>query len=411
MGLIISRFRKKKSTIEILDDIHKKIESHEQFRKQNQERQKKTIGRLILYSIVTYIGAALIFYFYYLPPTWTKRLLHSSPLLIFPILIWLLKKFLHWYYVKRITKNDLVLKELQEEKKKILEEVMEKETYKKAREILQKYDNTRLKQLETPGPLITPKTETTGSTLRQRNVPSTSKQMPVMRPATPFPARHQTPRMGTPMATPRLPQSGGARPRALATPQMNGSFDHARGPPLPRPVLPRERSTMDRILEYLVGDGPQNRYALICKFCHSHNGMALKEEYEYVSFRCCYCYQMNLSKKQRPSAPKLEIPQSTKKQEKPDTIEECSNSDEGDEEEEESNEDELNQSDEDNTTNAAPNNSRDSGISNVDNDKGKQLSQEGGQLSQQGRQSDTDSCPQVNGVSSDEETDQDKRPS
>lgn len=35
-------------------------------------------------------------------------------------------------------------------------------------------------------------------------------------------------------------------------------------------------------MEYLVGDGPSNRYALICKQCLSHNGMALKEEFEYV---------------------------------------------------------------------------------------------------------------------------------
>lgn len=32
------------------------------------------------------------------------------------------------------------------------------------------------------------------------------------------------------------------------------------GPPLARPILPRERSTVDRVIEYLVGDGPQNRY-------------------------------------------------------------------------------------------------------------------------------------------------------
>jgi hypothetical protein len=60
-------------------------------------------------------------------------------------------------------------------------------------------------------------------------------------------------------------------------------LEQVQGPPLPRPILPRERSTMDRVLEYLVGDGPQNRYALICRFCHSHNGMALKEEFEYIS--------------------------------------------------------------------------------------------------------------------------------
>lgn len=55
------------------------------------------------------------------------------------------------------------------------------------------------------------------------------------------------------------------------------------GPPMARPVLPRERSIMDRMVEYLLGDGPQNRYALICSECHSHNGMAIKEEFEYLS--------------------------------------------------------------------------------------------------------------------------------
>ena len=50
-----------------------------------------------------------------------------------------------------------------------------------------------------------------------------------------------------------------------------------------RPVLARERSAVDKVLELIVGDGPSNRYALICRQCCSHNGMALKEEFEYLS--------------------------------------------------------------------------------------------------------------------------------
>ena len=57
------------------------------------------------------------------------------------------------------------------------------------------------------------------------------------------------------------------------------------GPPLPRPVLPRERGYLDKFVEFLVGDGPANRYALICRQCESHNGMALREEFEYIAFR------------------------------------------------------------------------------------------------------------------------------
>lgn len=53
-------------------------------------------------------------------------------------------------------------------------------------------------------------------------------------------------------------------------------------PQLARPILPRERTAMDRVIDLLVGDGPERRYALICGNCSSHNGMALQEEFEYL---------------------------------------------------------------------------------------------------------------------------------
>lgn len=75
---------------------------------------------------------------------------------------------------------------------------------------------------------------------------------------------------------------------------------------LPRNVLPRDRSVLDKMVDFLVGDGPSNRYALICKQCFGHNGMALKEEFEYLSFKCYYCSHFNPALKKKPIAPKLE---------------------------------------------------------------------------------------------------------
>ena len=54
------------------------------------------------------------------------------------------------------------------------------------------------------------------------------------------------------------------------------------GPPMPRPILPREKTVTDKLIDAIVGDGVGNRYALICKECVSHNGMAMKEEFEYL---------------------------------------------------------------------------------------------------------------------------------
>lgn len=39
--------------------------------------------------------------------------------------------------------------------------------------------------------------------------------------------------------------------------------------------------------------------------------MAVREEFEYISFRCCYCYHFNPARKKRPIAPKLNL-ESTK---------------------------------------------------------------------------------------------------
>lgn len=89
------------------------------------------------------------------------------------------------------------------------------------------------------------------------------------------------------------------------------------GPPMPRSILPRERSLIDRLVEGLVGDGPQNRYALICRECCSHNGMALKEEFEYISFRCCYCYRMNPARKVKANPPRLDLTPALKRRSPP----------------------------------------------------------------------------------------------
>merc|ERR1719186_357647 len=98
----------------------------------------------------------------------------------------------------------------------------------------------------------------------------------------------------------------GAPPLPLTQPPVAGGPSRsAPGPPLPRPVLPRERGYLDKFVEFLVGDGPANRFALICRQCQSHNGMALREEFEFVAYRCCYCYYWNPARKQRPVAPKL----------------------------------------------------------------------------------------------------------
>ncbi|XP_046403353.1 endoplasmic reticulum junction formation protein lunapark-B isoform X2 [Ischnura elegans] len=366
MGAIFSR-KKKKSTKERLEQLEKDIRKIEEFRQHTEQKRKRTAGKLLLYGIPIYGLVALGIYFYEFPRTFLGKILAVTPLLILPILFILLRRFLTWYFRRQLTHNEEKLSELYAEKKKILEDVMETETYKVAKEILEKFAPDQLRNKEsqngnqsrsfvqnvsgTPGP-VTP------DGLRRRVVnPNQAMQPTPMQPgARPMGQRVSPPGAGagrggqvrTPMPPSFPPINGqqgfgrispqssrqvmtvsqgfyrastgqsvvatrtGTVSWGIAGPNMallrNGGGVMMRGPPgppMPRPIPPYERSFLDRMVEYLVGDGPNNRFALICQQCESHNGMALREEFEYLSFRCCYCYHWNPARKQRPHAPRL----------------------------------------------------------------------------------------------------------
>lgn len=318
MGALFSRWRTKQSTVEVLEGIEKEIQTLEEYSAKNQRQLKIWAGRLLIYSSILYLLTCLVVYFWYLPEQLMGRLILSLPFLVFPLLVWLLRKLLVFMFSRRTERNNEKLDDLKGQKRKILEEVMETETYKNAKMILERFDPESKKKMELEsspaGPMMTPKP---GQELRHRSViPKTPTVMvnpgsatrppPTSGPTHSGRASHSAPG-GPPergLSAVAAQQSLMRKPVTPGTP-VPGVGMHPPGPPLARPVLPRERGAVDRVIEYLVGDGPGNRYALICQQCLSHNGMALKEEFEYIAFRCAYCYFLNPAKKTRPQAPRL----------------------------------------------------------------------------------------------------------
>ncbi|XP_025931169.1 endoplasmic reticulum junction formation protein lunapark isoform X2 [Apteryx rowi] len=320
MGGLISRWRAKPSTVEVLEKIDKEIQTLEEFREKNQRLQKLWVGRLLLYSSLLYLITCLIVYFWCLPDEWTARLIMTLPFFAFPLIIWFIRTLLIFFFSKRTERNNDALEDLKSQKKKILEEVMEKETYKTAKLILERFDpesNAKEAELPSAGTSATPRPgqEIRQRTTAQRNASTptsaTPKQgspkSPVPVTASPNLQRDPSALSGPPERTVVPSLQSNVLPRRPGSPATSvpGMGLHPPGPPLARPILPRERGVVDRVIEYLVGDGPQNRYALICQQCFSHNGMALKEEFEYVAFRCAYCFFLNPARKTRPQAPRL----------------------------------------------------------------------------------------------------------
>ncbi|CAB3262005.1 unnamed protein product [Arctia plantaginis] len=288
MGLIISRFRRKKTTTDILERLETDIKSIERDGQYKEQTHKRVIGYVMAYSVGLYVLFAILYYYMYVGRSqyWLHSLLHASPLLVLPILVIFLRSAISWYYNWTLNKNRTKLNKMREEKKKILEEVMNTETYKVAKEILDKYGgpDEQFKALKpyvptnnVPGnPPSTPTPATPGQ-LRQRQLALTSTPLSNN--------RNLVPIMNSPTAIYKGPR--------------------LRSDQLPRPLPDKNRSALDKVVDYLLKDGPNHRMALICSECFSHNGMAMAEEFEYVSYVCAYCGRHNPARKQRPAAPLL----------------------------------------------------------------------------------------------------------
>ncbi|XP_058058573.1 endoplasmic reticulum junction formation protein lunapark-B [Anopheles bellator] len=335
MGVIISRFRKEKTTLEVLDKLEEKIKDIEAYTISTQERRKRFVGRFLVTSIVLYILGSLVFYFAFFPPTWNERIVHSVPLLICPIIIFIVKRVLAWHYERKVRQNSNKLKDLRTEKKKILEKVMEKETYKVAVEILDKYGDKSHR-------LQTQAFNATLTALRSPATSGTPKPIPVGMPSPRLPApsvpqRQVSPppmgggRTSTPMTPQGRPVMAMQMPRTapggmMIRPSFPQPYPVRQSPTpyrrTPFPIINQNaKGVVEKMVDYLVGDGPSHRFAMICSECYMHNGMALKEEYEYTAFRCAFCGTFNPAKKQRPMAPRLSLDQLEKLQAKQESSE------------------------------------------------------------------------------------------
>ncbi|CAH8557051.1 unnamed protein product [Schistosoma curassoni] len=272
----------KKSIVDQLEDIDDEILELESDRSNSIDSEKQFVFRLIFYSFIFFGLSFITVYYYYWPSTVTGKVVICMIFAVYPFCVYFLKYIFRIMFTRRVNKTNEKLKKLRADKQKLLEEVMEKETFNKAQQILKRFDPLTFASIaveqekKTPKPvfgsminLVTPHSE-----VRRRNNSGD---------------KHLTPGF-----------LGSSLTAQSSTPMVGSNQTlYSKKPRLLRPLLPRERSIIDKVLDALVGDGPDKRFALICNECSSHNGMALQEEFEYLAFRCCYCNHFNPARSTR----------------------------------------------------------------------------------------------------------------
>jgi endoplasmic reticulum junction formation protein lunapark len=173
-----------------------------------------------------------------------------------------------------VNKNSEQLAELRSEKRDLLDQVKNKETYKDAVEILQRFGGND-RSFSTPA--RTP-TAAANVSLDKKMMVNTSTNMT---PTTAFnfktPAARQLMNVNSNVSN--LQQ----RLNAHSTPQnTNRSLMMSTGASVaaintnkrtPYPIINNaEKTVVDKMVDYLIGDGPSNRFAMICQQCFKHNG-------------------------------------------------------------------------------------------------------------------------------------------
>ncbi|VDO94299.1 unnamed protein product [Soboliphyme baturini] len=205
--------------------------------------KKRFFGYTCIVTGFTFTCIAIYAYFSLLPPKLGDLCLWLMVVAFCMTFFYLMKVMFSWYFSQRVEWYQLHLETLKQERIDLLQEVREKETYHVAKDLIDRFDPEG----------TTTSALAAGAATDLNDCDSTTG--------------------GFIRSTSRYPSF--VTPDSLLT------------------GLKQQRSVVDKIVDFFLNDGPNNRYALICSVCCGHNGTVPKDQIAATAFRCCYCFAFN----------------------------------------------------------------------------------------------------------------------
>ncbi|KAI7847695.1 hypothetical protein BDC45DRAFT_525281 [Circinella umbellata] len=302
MGALLSKQKSDPNDYEqILSELDEKIQKAEVRLSEIKIRERRTGVLWIIYGTIAW-AAFLLYSFIALHGSedidWDTSVMTLLPVLVIPLGIYYTRRLLKWFYTRKQTNEEANLGALRAQQKLKVEELKKKTSYYTTKSLLERYDlaaaqKKKQEQAQRNG-------QAAMATARQLPSPGQQQQQLRQRNGGPGPAPLQ---QGQSMAHPQQQQhqqQGGPIPNhgpgGLAVPR----------PLMPQPQQPRERQWYDKLVDALVGEeGPETKYALICRHCFMHNGLVLPQEIDYIQYTCPNCKQFNPARKiaVRPTSP------------------------------------------------------------------------------------------------------------
>ncbi|KRX16178.1 Protein lunapark [Trichinella nelsoni] len=199
----------------------------------------------------------------------------------FPCLVLFIRFVYACYYGRKLCNRKKRLENLMRQRQEMLREVKEKAVYNVAKELLDRYDLTS-EYLDGMAMNESPKN------IRRRQLGNSP------------PSRSPLTNITRPNAVDTTPSNCPSTNGSISSLSSNEGANHTQNTPKSSDesvqIFPKLRYWWEQFMDFIVRDGPAERYALICVYCKGHNGMAMIEDFENLSFRCCYCSMLNKSR-------------------------------------------------------------------------------------------------------------------
>jgi len=315
MGLMVSIFSRSRN-----NDFEKKLEHlskeevivHTRLKRRTQN-WRKLARALIVYSV---IGEALLLGLAILSTRsvqlpWQVRAIRVLPVFALPAVVTLLYSGCASYNRMRDRKDHQRLERLKAERQEKINELKEKTNYYITQQLIQRYDpdpeakaaaasilasklgaESGLKLALAAG--LTNKEELTGTNSGSDAIPGSGKSWVTDKgKSMGMRNRKRQGHQGSAgkVTSPDIQRVEGPPQNRQGTQEI---WEDEQGMELARPQSkPGNGGWIARLAAMLVGEDPTQCYALICQKCHMHNGLARKEDFQYITYYCPHCCTLN----------------------------------------------------------------------------------------------------------------------
>ncbi|KAI5067238.1 hypothetical protein GOP47_0017766 [Adiantum capillus-veneris] len=280
------------------EDFERKLQSlskeeatvHTRMKRRSQTWRKLAQG-VIVYSVIMellILGLAVIST--RAPElSWQMRAIRVLPVFVFPVLAILLYTLSAKYYRMRERKDQKTLDRLREERQAKINELKERTNYYLTQQLIQKYDSDPTAKEAAARVLAAKLGAESGLKLASESSQADAVNAALAEAVT--------------MAAGEEAESSGLRRRSSRQRASNSTNQHAtssqgtRYDSWPQSDQSAGKSGgggwVARLAAMLVGEDPNQCYALICRNCQAHNGLSRKEEFPFITYYCPHCNFLN----------------------------------------------------------------------------------------------------------------------